>query len=259
MPGNHREYGATEEPPSERNLLLESILPATSEALGDHFDLVLHQSRRALPVLRGKPGWVHFPVRGAFSVLRPAGREGGIEVALIGSQDMTGFPWQIDEESWRAISIIPHDGARSLRISAERLELLLEETPGAQERLIRYLGESWLKLAINLSCLRNHAIEERLARWLLHMLDHYPGSEVKVTQQLLAQLLGVRRGAISAAAGCLQIRGLIRYSRGVIRVVNRRELSEAACDCWRMHRQIGINRAAAPVTGAKLVRLGENS
>jgi CRP-like cAMP-binding protein len=259
VPGNHREYGGTEKSPSERNLLLESILPATSEALGDHFDLVLHQSRRALPVIRGKPGWVHFPIRGAFSVLRPAGREGGIEAALIGTRDMTGFPWQIDEESWRAISIIPHDGARSLRISAECLELLLQETVGAQERLIRYLGESWLKLAINLSCLRNHAIDERLSRWLLNMLDHYPGSEVKVTQQLLAQLLGVRRGAISAAASCLQIRGLIRYSRGVIRVVNRRALSEAACDCWRMHRQIGIKRAAGPATGAKLFRLGENS
>lgn len=259
MRGNHSEYGDTEKPRCERNLLLESILPTKSQSVGGHFDLVLHQSRRAVPVIRGKPDWVHFPVRGAFSVLRPAARAGGIEVALVGRRDMTSFPWLAHEESWREISIIPHDGARSLRISAKHLEVLLDATPGALEGLIRYLGGSWLKLAINLSCLRNHAIDKRLARWLMHMLDHYPGTEVKVTQQLLAQLLGVRRGAISAAASCLQIQGLIRYSRGVIRVASRSALAEATCECWRMHRQIDIEGAETSVTHSKPAQLGENS
>ena len=256
---NHSGHRAVENPPPDCNRLLESLLVMTPEAIGNHFELVLHRSRRAVREIRGKPGWVHFPVRGALSVLRNAGRADGIEVALVGRRDMTGFPWQADKDSWREISFIPHDGARSLRIRTDRLEVLLDETPGAPQRMSRYLGESWLKLAINLSCLRNHAIDKRLARWLVHMLDHYPGREVKVTQQLLAQLLGVRRGSISAAAGSLQDCGIIRYSRGVIRVVSRQALAEAACDCCRTHREIGTEKMGASVVGAKLVQMGEKS
>lgn len=245
--------------PPGSNLLLASLLAPTPEAIGRDFELVPHCSPGSVSTRRRELGWVHFPVRGALSMLQTVDGVGGIEVALVGTRGMIGLPWQAHEASCREVSVIPHAGAKSLRIRADRLTSLLGETPGALEGMICHLGESWLKLALNLACLRHHALDKRLARWITHMLDYYPGSEVKATQQVLAQLLGVRRGAISVAAGCLQRGGLVRYSRGVIRVGDRRALAQAACNCYQKHREIGIATTGIFVAGAKSVRVGENS
>ena len=101
-----------------------------------------------------------------------------------------------------------------------------------QELMLRYTQALLTQMAQTAVCNRHHSVDQQLCRWLLLSLDRLPSEELKMTQELIANMLGVRREGVTEAAGQLQSAGLIRYSRGHITVLDRARLEERVCECY---------------------------
>jgi CRP-like cAMP-binding protein len=134
----------------------------------------------------------------------------------------------------RAIVQIP---GSALRVSAEAFKGALRRNPAFHASLLRYTMALINQIAQNAACNRAHPIEERCARWLLMTHDRVNGSDhFPLTQDFLAQMLGVRRAGVSVAQAILQKAGLIRYTRGTIYILDRPGLEAASCVCYRIIR-----------------------
>ena len=118
-------------------------------------------------------------------------------------------------------------------MTTENLQLALPRTPGLQKLLLRYTMALLNQIAQSTSCNRVHEVQERCARWLLQTHDRVDSDSFLLTQEFLAQMLGVHRPTVTIAAAMLQKAGLIQYSRGRITVVDRKGLEAASCSCYR--------------------------
>jgi CRP-like cAMP-binding protein len=163
-------------------------------------------------------------------VLTSDGRS--VEVAIVGKEGMVGTAIAVGlrQEPCRAIMQMPGSG---LRIKSDVLERSLLVAPELRLILNRYVLLQGLQVAQIAACNRLHAIEQRLARWLLMCQDRVDSELLPVTHEFLAQMLGTGRPSVSLAAGNLQRLGLIENLRGTVRIVNRKELENAACECYR--------------------------
>jgi CRP-like cAMP-binding protein len=129
----------------------------------------------------------------------------------------------------RAITQIAGDG---LRIRADVLADLLPESSGLKEQLLRYVFLQGFQVAQAAACNRLHEIEQRLARWLLMCQDRVDSDVLFLTHEFLANMLGTGRPTVTLATGVLQRAGLIENSRGTVRIINRKSLEAAACECY---------------------------
>jgi len=149
------------------------------------------------------------------------GREGGVGLALVlgGATDTTRATVQSAGTAlrWKAAAL-----QRELKLGGPVLKMLL-----------RYTQSVWTQTAQSALCNRHHSLEQQLCRWLLLSLDRVDGSQIRMTQQLIADMLGVRREGVVLAAKKLQQRGWISYSRGVITVLNRTALEGHVCECYQ--------------------------
>jgi CRP-like cAMP-binding protein len=125
-------------------------------------------------------------------------------------------------------------GGHAWRISAEGLKAEFSRGGPMQFLLLRYTQALITQMAQTAACYRHHTIDQQLCRWLLLSLDRIKNNELKMTQELIANMLGVRREGVTAAAGRLQINGTIQYSRGNIKVLNRANLKRLACECYEV-------------------------
>lgn len=158
---------------------------------------------------------------------------GSVEVGLVGNDGMVGLSVVLGDEISPNQAIVQiADGALRMSVAALREELKQE---GA---LLSLLLRSTLYMLKQVSqtaaCNGSHTVGERLARWLLMCHDRVQGDELKLTQEFIAQMLGIRRAGVSEAAIVLQSRGLISYSRGHIKIIDRPGLEEFACECYRI-------------------------
>src|SRR5438874_3148764 len=131
-----------------------------------------------------------------------------------------------------------------VRIKADMLEEKLRETPELRLMLNRYVLVQGLQIAQIAACNRLHEIEQRLARWLLMCQDRVGSDVLPVTHEFLAQMLGTGRPSVSLAAGILQKAGTIENLRGTVKILNRKELESAACECYKAIQQ--FNRTLVP-------------
>ena len=163
-------------------------------------------------------------------VLTSDGRS--VEVAIVGKEGMVGTALAVGlrQEPCRAIVQMPGSG---LRISSEVLEKTLPGAPELRMILNRYVLLQGLQVAQIAACNRLHAIEQRLARWLLMCQDRVDSELLPVTHEFLAQMLGTGRPSVSLAAGNLQRLGLIENLRGTVKVLDRKSLEASACECYR--------------------------
>jgi len=154
-----------------------------------------------------------------------------IETASVGNEGMVGLPvfLGMDSAPGRAFCVI---AGHAYKLS--RAVVLIERRQDGRlaDLLFRYTNAMLAILARAAACNRVHTVEERMSRWLLMTHDRIEGDEFQITQQFLAQMLGVHRPAVNIAGASLQSAGFIRYSRGHITVVDRNGLAEAACDCY---------------------------
>lgn len=174
---------------------------------------------------------VYFPLTGMISLVASVDEEAPLELGMIGSEGMLGATLllAVDESPLRAV--VQADGV-AMSLPASVLKQLIVDCPVFTLRLKRYLYVLMHQLNHSTACTHFHQVNERLVRWLLMAHDRTPANNLMLTQQFLADMLGVQRSAISIAAGALQERELISYSRGEIKVLNREGLEAASCGCY---------------------------
>ncbi|MGA7896470.1 MAG: Crp/Fnr family transcriptional regulator [Candidatus Sulfotelmatobacter sp.] len=179
---------------------------------------------------------VYFLNDGLASVLtvQPDGKS--VEVGLIGKEGFVGLPVIFGFRT-SGLRVMTQGDGTGYRVDVEILLKLLPQCPELQRQLQRFsmtLGMQSTQLA---ACNRLHAVEERLARWLLMSQDRIGGKSLPLTQEFLGQMLGTRRASVSEAAGSLQEAGMITYTRGNVTILNRGKLEKTACDCYEIIQQ----------------------
>jgi CRP-like cAMP-binding protein len=178
---------------------------------------------------------VYFPTRGFISLVMPVDASASVEVGLVGNEGMFGIPLALGVEESPVRAVVQGAGF-AVRMVAARFVRELERSRALRSGMERYAYVHLTQIAQTAACTRFHVVEARLARWLLMTQDRAHAQSFHVTQAFLALMLGVRRVGVTKAACALQRRGLIRYSRGDITVIDRRGLKSASCGCYRADR-----------------------
>jgi CRP-like cAMP-binding protein len=184
---------------------------------------------------RGEPAeFVHFPVDGVISLVAEMDDGRAVEVATVGREGMAGLPVFLQAAYTSAHDSFCQIPGSSLRMPADRLSDLANNGGALQSLLQRYTQALFSQVAQSSACNRVHAIEQRCARWLLLTQDRVGRAQFPLTQEFIAQMLGVQRSSVSGVASTLQKEGLIRYTRGVITILDRRGLERVSCECYRV-------------------------
>jgi hypothetical protein len=182
---------------------------------------------------RDRP-YVHayFPLDGFLSLVAEVGSHPPLEIALIGNEGMLGASLMLGVKTARLQGIVQGAGT-AWRMPAARFRRMLRESAALRDVTGRYLDVVMTQLSQSTACTRFHGAEARLARWLLMTHDRAHADRFHLTHQYLGDMLGVRRSAVTIAAGTLQRRKLIYYVRGTIEVTDRKGLEAASCECYR--------------------------
>lgn len=175
---------------------------------------------------------VYYPLGGFLSLVGTVSGHPPLEIALIGNEGMLGATLVLEIKTARLQGVVQGAGT-AWRIPAPRFRLALRESPALRDVTRRYLYVVLTQLSQSTACTRFHEAEARLARWLLMTHDRAHSDRIQLTHQYLGDMLGVRRSAVTIAAGALQRRSLISYIRGRIVVVDRKGLEAASCECYR--------------------------
>lgn len=180
---------------------------------------------------------IYFPLTGFISQVFVLGRRRPLEMGIIGQDGMVGATLALGVTS-APMACQVRGAGQALRLGAAQLRKSLEDSPVLLKTLQIYLFVTIRQLALNNACTRFHGISPRLARWLLVIHDHVHLDDFHLTHQFLADMLGVQRSAVTIAAGALQKRKIIDYSRGHIHVLSRKSLEAASCSCYAASRDI---------------------
>ncbi|MGH9544649.1 MAG: Crp/Fnr family transcriptional regulator [Terriglobales bacterium] len=181
--------------------------------------------------------FVYFMNSGLTSILNVLPEGKSVEVGLTGKEGFVGLPLLVGYRTSPNQAMVQIEGA-AFRLKAEALAAILRHCPALEKRLQRYVQSLAMQATQVAACNRIHDVEEKLARWLLMCQDRIGSDTVQLTQEFLAHMLGTRRASVTVAAGILQKAGLIQYTRGRVKILDRAKLQDAACDCYEaMHRQ----------------------
>jgi CRP-like cAMP-binding protein len=174
---------------------------------------------------------VYFPLSCVISVHTEMRDGTAVEIVAVGREGVVGLPVFLGGDQTPATAFCQVPG-RSLRMEANAFRAAVAINPVLNTLLLRYTQALLTHVSQSAACNRVHPVEERCARWLLTTHDSVGGESFELTQEFLAEMLGVRRPRVSVAASILQRAGFIRYSRGRVQVVDRAGLESAACECY---------------------------
>jgi CRP-like cAMP-binding protein len=180
----------------------------------------------------GEPqGYVYFPSSALVSLLYVLGNGSTAEIAIVGNEGALGVSLYMGGETTTHQAIVQIAGY-GYRIKANQLKQEFNRAGPLMNMLLLYTQALLTQMAQTAVCNRHHTIDQQLCRWLLFSLDRLKSNDIFMTQELIANMLGVRRGSVTDAAGKLQNAGLINYSRGHIRVLDRLKLEKTVCECY---------------------------
>lgn len=220
---------------SVSNVILLSTSDSDYSSLRPHLEcinlpnhLVLHEA--------GKLKFAYFPNRGLISLVVVMKDGKTAEAGIVGNDGFTGTPAAVglSRSTLQAVVQITGDG---FRVEIGALQNTLESAPHLRLMLNQYAVVLGMQVAQTAACNRLHNVEQRLARWLLMTQDRVDSESLPITHDFLATMLGTDRPTVSSAAGVLQRKEIIEYTRGAVKIVNRKKLEDSACECYEVIRQ----------------------
>ncbi len=212
-------------PERHRAFIREKLQPVTLK-----FRQVLYEPGRTI-------GYVYFPIDCLISLLTTVDKRRSLEVGMVGREGMAGMPFILGVGK-SGVRAIVQGGGKALRMSAACFLREFNRNPPLQQALYRYTFALLTQISQTAACNRFHEADARLARWLLMTRDRVGAPEFFLTQEFLSHMLGLRREAVSLAAGVLKRRGIIYYRRGRLRILNEKELESSSCMCYRAVQEI---------------------
>jgi CRP-like cAMP-binding protein len=219
------------------NRLLARLAPGIADGLRRDMTTVTLRRGDVL-VSRGNPlNHVYFPCGGACAVVTVMRDGRMVELAVVGSEGLIGLEAILGERTAIEDVVVQIASPAAYRMAVPVFQQLLREAPAFRELMVRYAMAQIAAIMQSTGCNALHAVEQRLARWLLATHDRVGDDTFALTQDQLAISLGVRRPTVSLAAAILQKSGLIAYRRGVVRILQRQQLEEAACECYDVVRE----------------------
>ena len=219
----------------KQNHLLAALPTAEFDRLSPHLELVPMPLGEALYESGGHLQHVYFPTTSIVSLLYVFEDGASAEIAVVGNEGLLGISLFMGGETTPSRAVVQSAGY-GYRLKAQPLKQEFNRAGPVLHLLLRYTQALITQMAQTAVCNRHHSVEQQLCRWLLLSLDRLSSDSLTMTQELIANMLGVRREGVTEAAGKLQRAGLIRYRRGRIEVLDRPGLEQAVCECYAVVR-----------------------
>jgi CRP-like cAMP-binding protein len=218
-----------------QNCLLAALPKQEFERLAPHLDLVHLPLGHEMYKSGVKLDHVYFPTTSIVSLLHVLENGSCAEIAIIGSEGVLGVSLFLDGDTMPGIAVVQSAGW-GYRLNSRLLMQEFSRGGPLMSLLLRYTQALIAQMTQTAVCNRHHSIDQQLCRWLLISLDCLKSNSLTMTQELIANMLGVKREGVSRAAGALQDAGYIRYSRGKITVLDRSRLELRVCECYKVVR-----------------------
>jgi CRP-like cAMP-binding protein len=219
-----------------QNHLLAALSAEEYERLVPNLELVPMPLGHVLYESGSELRSVYFPTTAIVSLLYVMLDGASAEIAVVGNEGLIGVALFMGGETMPNRAVVQSAG-HAYRLNGQLLKEEFNRSDGLQHLLLRYTQALLTQMAQTAVCNRHHTLDQQLCRWLLLSLDRLPSDELVMTQELIANMLGVRREGVTEAAGNLQKSGLIKYSRGHITVLDRAGLEERVCECYAVVRR----------------------
>ena len=213
------------------NHLLAALLPAERERIFPHLELVPMPLGKVLYESGDVLRHVYFPADCIVSLLYVLENGASAEISVVGNDGLIGIALFMGGETTPSRAIVQSAG-HAYRLIGPRLKEEFHRNGQLQLLLLRYTQALLTQMSQTAVCNRHHSVDQQLCRWLLLSLDRLSHNQLTMTQELIANMLGVRREGVTAAAGKLQKLGAIRYARGRITVLDRPLVEQLCCECY---------------------------
>lgn len=215
----------------QQNHLLEALPAEVQKRMFPHLELVQMPLGSVLYESGDTMRHVYFPTDCIVSLLYVMESGASAEISVVGNEGLIGVALFMGGESTSSRAIVQSAGY-AYRLPGQYLKDEFNRHGALMLLALRYTQSLITQMAQTAVCNRHHSIDQQLCRWLLLSLDRLPGNRLTMTQELIANMLGVRREGVTDAAGKLQKLGVIEYSRGQITVLDREKLENLSCECY---------------------------
>lgn len=215
------------------NHLLDALLATEYDRLNANLELVTLPLGKVLYESGQTLEYVYFPTTCIISLLYVMENGASAEIAIVGNEGILGISIFMGGENTSSRAVVQSAGF-AYRLKSQLLKTEFNLAGPLQRLLLRYTQALITQMSQTAVCNRHHTVEQQLCRWLLLSIDRLTSDQLVMTQELIANMLGVRREGVTEAAGKLQRAGLIHYSRGHITVVNRLGLEDRCCECYQV-------------------------
>lgn len=215
----------------KQNRILGSLPTHDYSRLQDDLELVHLDLGQVLYESGDAFGYIYFPVSCIVSLIFTTRKGATAELAITGNDGLVGVPLVLGGDT-TTHRVVVQSAGEAYRLKVEIIRWELDQGGELQHLALRYTQALMTQMAQGIVCNRHHTVDQQLCRWLLLSLDLLPSNRLNMTQELIANMLGVRREAVTEAAGKLQAAGLIEYSRGRITLLDRSGLEDRVCECY---------------------------
>ena len=220
----------------KQNHLLAALPLGEFERISPYLELTPLKLGEVLYESGGHLRHVYFPTDSIVSLLYVMEDGASAEIAVVGNEGILGISLFMGGETTPSRAVVQSQGF-GYRLPAERLKQEFNRAGPMMHLLLRYTQALITQMSQTAVCNRHHSVDQQLCRWLLLSLDRLSSNELTMTQELIANMLGVRREGVTEAAGKLRDAGIIQYSRGHINVLDRSKLEENVCECYAVVRK----------------------
>jgi CRP-like cAMP-binding protein len=233
----------------QQNHLLAALAPAERERIFPHLQLVPMPLGRALYESGDVLRHVYFPTDSIISLLYVLADGASAEISVVGNEGLIGIALFMGGETTPSRAVVQSAG-HAYRLAGQLFKDEFHRNGSMQLLLLRYTQALITQMAQTAVCNRHHSVDQQLCRWLLLSLDRLSSNQLTMTQELISDMLGVRREGVTEAASKLDKLGVIRYARGHITVLDRPKLEQLCCECYAVVRKETDRLNLIPLPGA---------